>query len=208
MTENDSSQPSSSAVSSLAAWRSSSTRTIVFLHGFGGHPDSYDLAPLNHRVGSTAIIRAVGPLVTETGFMWWDGDNVQDPSPEALATALDALANQLARTTEPVVLVGFSQGAAAALEMALHPPSTPCPPIAAVVAVAGFLATPPAVTLDAPPVLFVHPTDDGVVDIFLAERATRLLGQRGVDATLEEIEGDHEWSNAVVAPVANFLLHH
>ena len=191
----------------LGAWRSSPQRTLVFLHGFGGHPDSYDLESLRRGVGSTSVVRARGPVTTESGFGWWDGED-QDPSPDTLANAIAAVRDQLPQTTDPLVLVGFSQGGAAALEAGLLAAHGFVAPVAAVVAVAGFLVSPPDDIRNPPPVLFVHPTDDSVVDVFLAERATRLLTRHGVDASFVEVPGDHAWSNAIVDSVVKFLLHH
>ena len=188
----------------LEKWRSSSTRSVVFLHGFEGHPDSYDLAPLATALSSTVIHRVVGPVEAGAGFSWWTDETGHDTTPEAMDAALDALIAQLPDSTDPVVLVGFSQGAAVALGLALLRPSA-VPPVAAVVAVAGFLAFPPDRITGRPPVLFVHPTDDAVVDVFLAQRAARVLTRHGIHSKLAEIAGDHSWSSDVIRPIAEFL---
>jgi predicted esterase len=202
------SQPSSPPpATALERWRSSANRPIVFLHGFDGHPDSYDLEQLTDELGCRSVVRAIGPVSMADGFTWWVAEDGADPTPEARSTALDALFEQLPQTHEPIVLIGFSQGAAAAVGAALRPTNAKSP-IAAVVAVAGFLAFPVDEAVVAAPMFFVHPSDDSVVDIFLAEQATRLLKRAGFDATLQEVDGDHEWSSLVVAPVVNFLLRH
>lgn len=188
----------------LHDWRASTTRPIVFLHGFGGHPSAYDLGPLATALRSTEIHRVIGPVEAGAGFSWWTDETGHDPTPEALDAALDALIAQLPDSTDPVVLVGFSQGAAVALGLALLRPSA-VPPVAAVVAVAGFLAFPPTMITGRPAVLFVHPTDDAVVDVFLAERAARVLTRHGIQCVLTEIAGDHSWSSEVIRPIAEFL---
>ena len=196
--------------------RDSEARPVAFLHGFSGRPDDYPLHDLQTALGSTTdALRLCGAeLHPDGGRAWWNGSDGEEPHPAEVEAIIDTIDAQLAsaRTdATPMLLAGFSQGAAAALLYALLRRPDHCE-IAAVVAVAGFLPIGPShpgitdpTTRDTR-ILLLHPTDDEVVDIFLGQRASRLLTTAGFDVTFDEIAGGHEWSNSVVGPVTEFIL--
>ncbi len=199
------------AVNRLDAWRSSPHRHVVFLHGYDADPAAYDLAPLEQALGSTSILRLVGAIDLGATRAWWDALELGNDLTSSAATGMtDSINAQLAMThaviaKEPIVLIGFSQGGAAAIAYALLCERADL--IAAVVSVAGFLPCPiPAESRSTMPFLLIHPTDDEIVDMFLGERAARQLAKSGANVSFVEIEGGHMWSTRTVLPIANFLL--
>lgn len=208
--------------SALKRWQESTTRPVAFLHGYDGSPDNYDLRTLTAALTTSSVVRLIGPFRTQDDrFSWWNSDAGTDgghgdhadhgngPTADETSMIIQTIASQLPTPSPdetPVVLIGFSQGAAAALTYALLSTQMNLR-LAAVVCVAGFLpfdienTVPPAGV----PVLFVHPADDETVDPFLGERASRLLSKAGHQTSFQEVEGGHEWSDRVVGPIATFL---
>lgn len=168
---------------------------VVVLLGHGA--DEHQGAAVADAVRS--IADPTSELVVLRGTFdgaWWEGDELDPAACAALCAHLDAAVELL---TAPLLVVGFSQGAAAALAWLVGPDRTT--EVAALAAVAGFV--PPGVSVDGegavdrPPVLLVIPEDDVVVDPFLGGRAARLLHRRGHPTTQVEIAGGHAWSPAV-----------
>jgi predicted esterase len=196
----------------LDRWKHSAVRRIAFLHGHNGRPDAYDLGEFATELGSTDIRRLTGPVIASAGFSWWADALGQTPDAAAVAVLERTVGDQLGLAFDdtPTVFVGFSQGGAAALALALLGTRTT---VAAVVCVAGFLPVdvPTGVGAVADPeasprIVFVHPADDEVVDVFLAERAARLLAKAGYDTELLEIDGGHAWTTEAAHTVVSALL--
>ncbi|HEU5222068.1 MAG TPA: alpha/beta fold hydrolase [Candidatus Lumbricidophila sp.] len=111
---------------------------LVLLHGYNSHEgDLFGLAPYLPLDPVIASVRA--PLNTGYGYAWFDLDPSSLVLDEAVADeAADALLRWLERaipTSTPVGLLGFSQGAAMALELLRRAPER----ISYVVNLAGFI---------------------------------------------------------------------
>jgi Phospholipase/Carboxylesterase len=137
------------------------------------------------------------------------------------------VANGAANST--VSIVGFSQGAAAALSWLLHDPRQTT--VSTLIAVAGFLPDLAEAQLrdlaaqafecgttglvDSESALpsrkstvhihLVHLSDDEVVDAMVSERASRQLSKAGFKVTDHYIEGRHAWSPALTDLAALLL---
>jgi phospholipase/carboxylesterase len=151
---------------------------VVFIHGYGA--DGADLLgladPLGEHLPDTVFVApdAADPCVNNPmGFQWFPIPWLDGSSPEAAQEGLVAAAADLnafldARladeglTPDALALVGFSQGAMMALEIAPRRDTA----IAGIVAISGRLLRPEALLAEArvkPPVLLVHGDQDPVV---------------------------------------------
>ncbi len=176
-------------------------RLVVVLHGVGA--DAQDLAPL---------ARALSEALPDDAFLVPDGHEAMDGAPHGRQwfnrTGIDE-ANRPARVGAAardvsswidgelarrgldgsrLVVVGFSQGAILAMDLALRR----APPPAAVVAIAGRYAVEPAAVPATPravPVLILHGTKDAVMQPAFANEAAEHLRAAGAVVDVQLLPG-------------------
>jgi phospholipase/carboxylesterase len=172
---------------------------VIWLHGLGA--DGHDFEPIVPELGLRIPVRFIFPHapvrpVTINGGMamraWYDILGFDRQAREdadgirASAAAVTALIDrELARglRSDRIVLAGFSQGGAIALQTALREPR----PLAGVLALSTYL--PLAATLAAErsaanarlPIFMAHGTADTVLPLALAESSRRTLGALGYE---------------------------
>jgi len=112
---------------------------LVLLHGYGSHEgDLFGMSPGLPLGPVVASLRA--PLAENGGWAWWSRADspTGNPSAERVDAAADAVIEWLdSLEFTSVSLVGFSQGAALALQLLRHAPGR----FTATVAIAGFVAS-------------------------------------------------------------------
>ena len=112
---------------------------LVLLHGYGSHEgDLFGMSPGLPLGPVVASLRA--PLAENGGWAWWS--RTDSPTGNPLAERVDAAADAVIEWLDSleftsVSLVGFSQGAALALQLLRHAPGR----FTATVAIAGFVAS-------------------------------------------------------------------
>ena len=199
---------------------------VVVLHGWGAPGD--DLVPLAEalaRPGVRFFVPAAPLPEMGGGRAWWHLDPYArpphastdqlapgfKPNPEVVASraALQALiatvVDRYAPTT--VALVGFSQGAMLAIDVAL----AGAPAVQLVVAMSGVLLMDSVSALTAPhstkpQFLLSHGRQDPVVPFPNGTRAKDLLEKHGFSVTWRPFEGGHEIPAPVLADVDRFLF--
>jgi predicted esterase len=149
------------------------------------------------------ILAPTGPVHTPNGAAWFasrDGDT----GPELTTTldlteilAADACTELGLEPIRDLVVLGWSQGAAAALALALRRGAHLRP--AVVIALASWLPNEPGLVWDFAAaaatrlrVLLVHGRDDDVVAVEQGRSAHRVLERSGVDAAWIEIDAAHD----------------
>jgi phospholipase/carboxylesterase len=184
---------------------------LVLLHGYGSHEG--DLFQLSPRLPLGPVIASVRAPISENGGWAWFSiaqRSIVDPSDEDVDTATVALLDWL-DTLEftSVSLLGFSQGAAVALQaMRLRPHQ-----FDAVVSLSGFVATgaqPGDEELAArrPPVFWGRGTLDRNIPTDAIERTTEWLPAHST-ATIRIYENlAHSLSTDELTDIAAFLGHH
>ncbi len=183
---------------------------IVLLHGYGSHEgDLFSLSPALPLGAVVASVRA--PISESGGFAWFSRvDGIGSPSAasvDAAATAVLDWLDTLQYTS--VSLLGFSQGAALALQLIRHAPTR----FRAVVAIAGFI--PPGnhpgdaeLATVRPPVFWGRGTHDQVIPLEAVERTEAWLPEHA-DATMRSYEGvPHTISTAELTDLTAFLREH
>ena len=137
------------------------------------------------------------PLTEEAQAQGWPG------VPDALAAIDRHLVHLEQEHPWPrTALLGFSQGAAMALEAAVHKP------LAGVVACSGYAhGGNPFQGLQAP-VLLIHGQSDPVVPLQAGLQLQTALAAQGCEITLRSFPGEHTIPPEALAPIRQFLARH
>ena len=199
---------------------------VVVLHGWGAAGD--DLVPIAEalkRPGARFFVPAAPLPEMGGGRAWWHLDpNTRPPhadsdqvpagfreTPEVMAAraAVQALIATIIERHAPtsVALVGFSQGAMLAIDVAL----AGAPLVDRVVAMSSVLLVDSVPALTAPHAtrprfLLSHGRRDPVLPFAAGSRAKDLLEQHGFPVTWRPFDGGHEIPQAVLADVNRFLF--
>lgn len=181
---------------------------LVLLHGYGSHEgDLFSLSPALPLEPVIASVRA--PIAESGGWAWWSRrDSVAGDPPlqivDAAATAVIEWLDTL--PAGPVSLLGFSQGAAMALQLLRLDPQR----FTATVSLSGFVAGgehPGDARLAEvkPPVFWGRGTDDAVIPDHAIDRTAAWLPGH-TTATIRTYEGlGHAISTPELAEFSGFL---
>lgn len=187
---------------------------VVIMHGLGSSAAAMSALAkgIADALPTAAVVVPDGfePFDTSvSGRQWFSvrgvtpanrGDRVAAVLP-SICAAIDGLRQKYGVLPQRIALVGFSQGAIVALQIA----ATLALP-AAVVALAGRLATPVTFSGKRPAMLFSHGTDDGVISIAEGEHAAQAFEDAGYPVEFQAIPGHgHSISDLQIAKTAAFL---
>ncbi len=173
-------------------------RLIVFLHGAGSSAERFApvaIAWMLKFPGATgAIMQALRPAASGRGGDWFDASGPSEAlaarvaqAGRELATRIEALQQSIGQAGSTTVLVGFSQGATLALELARSRPDL----LAIAVSYSGRML-PPARAGERiePAIHLLHGASDSLVPVTHSRRAHQRLSAMGVRVTLDVVE-DH-----------------
>jgi phospholipase/carboxylesterase len=176
---------------------------LVLLHGWGADAD--DLLDLGELLVEPSVsvvaLRAPEPHPFGPGRQWY---GLQPIDWEALPAAQQALTERLQALSESVplentVLLGFSQGAAMALDVGSRLP------LAGIAACSGYPHQGWMAASGMPPVLLTHGRHDPVVPFAASEEILRLLQASGNAAELLAFKGDHGIDASVLPQIKAFV---
>jgi phospholipase/carboxylesterase len=172
---------------------------VVYLHGHDDRPDA--AAVTGALPAGCHVVAPSGPVATPSGRAWFAADADGVPDPASLASALDALHHAVTAAAAEhgvdrgaVVLGGFSQGAAIALQYVLgrSSPAEGGAVLAGVFGIAGWvpdmddLVSLDAASTRAARFLLCHGSDDEVTPPPLGRSVARALAR--FDQPVEWIE--------------------
>lgn len=180
---------------------------LIGLHGWGAN--AQDLASLAPAFDwkQTQMLFPDAPFPhpqVPNGKMWYDLQNF-DPeglnqSREALTTWLTGLEKSTGVPLQRTFLIGFSQGGAMTLDVGFSFP------FAGLCSLSGYLHSEPKGSVEAPPTLIVHGTEDPIVPLSEAQKARNTLEQQGVNLTYREFPMQHEITLEVVETLKEFIM--
>jgi phospholipase/carboxylesterase len=182
---------------------------VVLLHGRGSHErEIISLAQHLPAGPSYAAVRA--PIAEGGGFAWFANRGIGRPIPESLRETMDWFRlwlDEAAPAGRPVVLLGFSGGAAFAGGLLLDDPSR----YAGAAILFGTLPfdagvpTTPA-RLAGVPIVVVHGEQDTVIPRELLDRTWQyLLNESGAPTIAQQDPGGHGVSPGAIATVVGWL---
>jgi len=197
--------------------------SVIWLHGLGA--SGHDFEPLVPEMGLQANIRFIfphapnQPVTINMGMVmpsWYDilslGE-IRQVNQAQVAASVQAIRALLAQEVaqgvpcDKIVLAGFSQGGAIALETALHLEHT----LAGVMALSTYLFDPERIpsALESPnretPFLFQHGTEDPVVPFGLAKRSQAGLKQAGYAVQWQTYPMQHGVCPPQIRDIAQWL---
>ena len=182
---------------------------LVLLHGYGSHEgDLFALAPRLPLAPVIASLRA--PIRESAGYAWFTmtDSTPGDPAPANVDAAASAVIDWLDTTeSASVSLLGFSQGAALALQLIRHAPDR----FAATVALSGFIASgghlgDAALKAGKPPVFWGRGTADRVIAQAAVDRTAVWLPAHSTETTRIYEGLAHGISPEEFVDVNHFLL--
>ncbi len=195
--------------------------TIVLLHGYGGHAESWLQFVDQIRIPDPArLVFPQGPLRGPgTGMRgwWWlnieghipEGERLPDFSianPPGIKVASRLLRNFLGPIEGAIVLGGFSQGAMLSGEIAFQTDQ----PLAGLIMLGGTTVNEAAwverfAGRRRLPIFIAHGRQDGVLPFAIAERFANKLQAAGLDVTWFPFDGGHNIPAAVIERLNAFL---
>jgi phospholipase/carboxylesterase len=183
-------------------------RVVVLLHGYGA--DERDLPGIMSSLPNLPWVSPRAPLPTEHGgFAWYGVERVLNPTLEDVMPPTEALwdwLDDLLEPSQPLVVIGFSQGGLMATQLLRTRPER----ISACVILAGFAAdvemsADAALRENKPKVLYCRGAQDTVVAKDAVAGLNRWL-QSHTRAQTKTYEGlGHSIDDRVMNDVADFV---
>ena len=173
---------------------------LVVLHGHDD--DAASAAVIAESLGGTwRAVRTPEAPRDLTGARSWFDSGPRGADALTIARSRAAIRREIAACgAGPVVVAGFSQGAAMALSLGSADGAD------AVLAFCAFLPTSEEIDLsDGPPALLVSSEGDEVVPAFLAQDAAAAMVGAGREVTVEVLPGRHEVTVAAAQRAAAWL---
>ncbi|MEA5391330.1 esterase [Cyanobium gracile UHCC 0139] len=210
-------QPSEDDATALFAGPRQADRRLVLLHGWGADADDLlDLGAVLLEADPASIGLSVvalrAPLPHPAGFgrQWYD---LQQPEWPQLPEARQALRRRLLALgasvpLEHTCLLGFSQGAAMAIDVATGggPEGSEPLPLAGLVACSGYPHPDWQPRTPRTEILLTHGEQDPVVPFAASEALQRSLTDVGGSVRRIAFPGGHSIDAELIAPVRDFLV--
>ncbi|MBD2549144.1 esterase [Microcystis elabens FACHB-917] len=192
-------------------------RRLVLLHGWGADADDLlELGPVllgDDPAGidlSVVALRAPLPHPAGTGRQWYD---LQQPEWPQLPAARQALRQRLLALgasvpLERTCLLGFSQGAAMAIDVATGcgPDATDPLPLAGLIACSGYPHPDWTPRRPRTAILLTHGEQDPVVPFAASASLERSLAEAGGSVRRIAFPGGHSIDAELIAPMREFLV--
>lgn len=196
----------------VVAWRGEQggeRPLVVLLHGRGSNEDDI-ISIADHLPAGPAYAAVRAPIAEGGGYAWFANRGIGRPLPESLATTMawfHTWLDEVAPASRPVILVGFSGGAAFAGGLALDDP-TRYAGAAILFGTLPFDAGVPATPgrLAGLPMLVIHGDTDGVIPRDLLDRTWDYLsGDAGSMTTAVRDPGGHGLGTAAISDLRRWL---
>jgi len=190
--------------------------SVIWLHGLGA--DGHDFEPIVPELRLPKPVRFVfphapiRPVTLNNGMRmraWYDiarlGGGPEDEA--GIRESQKLLEDLIRKEKQPVVLAGFSQGGAIALQTALRYPQR----LAGVLALSTYLPLSTKVSLERTkenqdvPIFMAHGTHDDIIAISRAKISREILEQQGYQVEWHEYPMPHSVCPQEIADISAFL---
>jgi len=190
--------------------------SVIWLHGLGA--DGHDFEPIVPELRLPKPVRFVfphapiRPVTLNNGMRmraWYDiarlGGGPEDEA--GIRESQKLLEDLIRKEKQPVVLAGFSQGGAIALQTALRYPQR----LAGVLALSTYLPLSTKVSLERTkenqdvPIFMAHGTHDDIIPISRAKISREILEQQGYQVEWHEYPMPHSVCPQEIADISAFL---
>ena len=190
--------------------------SVIWLHGLGA--DGHDFEPIVPELRLPKPVRFVfphapiRPVTLNNGMRmraWYDiarlGGGPEDEA--GIRESQKLLEDLIRKEKQPVVLAGFSQGGAIALQTALRYPQR----LAGVLALSTYLPLSTKVSLERTkenqnvPIFVAHGTHDDIIPISRAKISREILEQQGYQVEWHEYPMPHSVCPQEIADISAFL---
>ncbi|VAX29147.1 hypothetical protein MNBD_NITROSPIRAE01-1248 [hydrothermal vent metagenome] len=190
---------------------------VITLHGRGTSGE--DLMPLANDIDLPNLRwifpDAPFPFPDLLGGLMWYGSRTGNSngilsSRKLLFDLLDHLIDEEGVPPEDIALLGFSQGAVMALDVALRYSKR----VGALIAMSGFLATPEKLNKEksleslSVPILLAHGVEDEVVSVDGSREALKTLMDEGYTVALQEYDMGHQIVPEEIVHIREHLQSH
>lgn len=181
-------------------------RLLVLLHGHGDEPERFlaHLATIDPGRRFTTVAPR-GPTAGQGDApSWFDDDTDGATLVAAVQERIERAAAGTGLEASEAIVLGYSQGAAAALAVA----ASGAVPLGGIAVVAGWLPNLAGLVLapaEGLEVLAVHGTDDEIVPAPAGRSAARFFERSGCVVDWREVEAGHVLDATLLAPVARWL---
>ncbi len=198
---------------------------VIWLHGLGA--DGHDFEPIVPELGLPPALQLrfvfphapVRPVTLNQGMRmraWYDilrlGGGAEDDAGIRASQALveTLVAEEVKKGIKParIVLAGFSQGGAIALQTALRHPA----PLAGVLALSTYLPLHTKLKEEMheanrkTPIFMAHGQYDDIIPLARAEQSRRILAEAGYDVRWKTYPMPHSVCAEEIADIAGFLV--
>ena len=204
------------------------TASVIWMHGLGA--DGNDFAPIVPEIGPGGLpgIRFIfphapmQPVTINNGYVmraWYDvslgdlegksrqADETGVRASQAAIEKLIARENQRGIASHNIIVAGFSQGGAIALQTGLRHPGR----VAGVMALSTYLPLADRLPAEAStmnrdvPIFYAHGTYDPVIPLAMASRSRDKLGELGYQVEWHEYPMPHSVCAEEIAEIGNWL---
>ena len=189
------------------------TKAIIGLHGWTGDEHVFEPVAKMMNIDDAQWFFPRAPYKADSGkgYSWFSGTDETGWDIEKTRVGIhQLLADVRSNGFSPknIFLIGFSQGASLAMEIALRLPFA----IGGIVPIAGFIKFRDTLSNEATkeskatPVLLLHGNQDEIIHVIASEKAHDFFKERGNPVYFKRYDGGHKIPNRTGPIVKSFIL--
>ena len=175
------------------------TKAIIFLHGWTGDEHVFEPVAKMMNIDDAQWFFPRAPYKADSGkgYSWFSGTDETGWDIEKTKVGIHQLLADIRSegfSPKNIFLIGFSQGASLAMEIALRLPFA----IGGIVPIAGFIKYRDTLSNEATkeskatPVLLLHGSQDEIIHVIASEKAHDFFKERGNPVYFKRYDGGHK----------------
>ncbi len=188
------------------------TKIVIGLHGWTGNEHMFEPVAKMIKVHDAKWVFPRAPYAADTGkgYTWFSGNDEKGWEIEKTWQGIDQLLNDIQSegfSLKNIYLIGFSQGASLAMEIALRLPYS----IGGIIPIAGFIKFMDILGKEATeesketPILLLHGNQDQIIPVSASQKAYKFLQNRGHIVYLECYDAVHKIPQHIAPLIRDFI---